>query len=154
VRDVINDDEFLQERRKLETEQLRLDQQAERDRGTLDRFEPLESLVLFRSRAIEWFRAGDDDTKRTILKIVGSNLTLKDKKLNLEAKEPFRRMPENGTEHEMRRWQLDVGKKLINGDQELQEMLQNVRTLKFRHGIQVSRIQHAGDKGYVDKTPK
>jgi DNA invertase Pin-like site-specific DNA recombinase len=66
VRDMISDDEFLHERRTLETEQLRLQQQAKNDRTTQDRFEPLGSLVLFRNRAIEWFRAGDDVTKRTI----------------------------------------------------------------------------------------
>jgi hypothetical protein len=139
VRDVISDDEFLQERRKLETELLRLGQQAKTDRDTQDRFEPLESLVLFRSRAIEWFRAGDDETKRTILKIVGSNLTLKDKKLNLEAKEPFRRMPENDTEHEMRRWKSDVRTKLVSGDQELHEVLRDVRMLEFRRGVRIDR---------------
>jgi hypothetical protein len=139
VRDVISDEEFLQERRKLETEQLRLEQQARNDRATQDRFEPLESLVLFRSRAIEWFRAGDDETKRTILKIVGSNLTLKDKKLNVEAKEPFRRMPENGTKEEMRRWQSDVRKKLVNGDQELHEVLRDIQMLKLRHGVRIDR---------------
>jgi hypothetical protein len=136
VRDVISDDEFLQERRTLETEQLRLEQQAQRERDTQNQFEPLESLVLFRNRAIEWFRNGDDEIKRTIVKIVGSNPVLKDKKLNIEAKEPFRQSFENGSEHEMRRWRTRIRKLMINEDQELQEVLRNIRMLERKNGVQ------------------
>ncbi len=36
-----------------------------------------------------WFAKGDPRTKREILATLGSNLTLKDKKLNIQASEPF-----------------------------------------------------------------
>lgn len=45
-----------------------------------------------RRRAADWFRLGSSDTKRLILKTVGSNLALTDKKLNIEARKPFQRL--------------------------------------------------------------
>ncbi len=96
VRDLIGDEEFLRERRKLDTDQLRLRQQLEELSRAVPAFEPLETLISFRNRAIEWFRDGDDDTKRLIFRIVGSNPVLRDKNMSIEAKKPFRLTPQNG----------------------------------------------------------
>ena len=89
VRGLIEDDEFLTRRQTLQREMYRL-QESERSQANLsDRFEPHKALLLFSNRAICWFDAADDDTKRKILEIVSSNPTLENKILNIQAKKPF-----------------------------------------------------------------
>ena len=56
--------------------------------------EPARQIISFSSRAISWFQERDEEAKRLIVKIVGSNLVLQDKKLSVEAKLPFRRWAE------------------------------------------------------------
>jgi len=89
VRDIITDVEFLAERRKLELEGLRLKQEVQRASEVSISFEPATALVSFNNRAVLWLHRGDCRTKRAIIECVGSNLTLKDKKLSIEAKRPF-----------------------------------------------------------------
>jgi len=47
-------------------------------------------FISLRNRATSWFAEGDNHIKRLILEIVGSNLTLMDRKLSIEARKPFR----------------------------------------------------------------
>ena len=70
VRDLIGDEEFLRERRKLEFDQLRLRQQLEDGSNAIPAFELLETLISFRNKALDWFRNGDEDAKRMIFEIV------------------------------------------------------------------------------------
>jgi len=88
VHEHISHDEFIAERQKLEKEQLRLKQLVTYDK-TGEAFEPLRALVSFSNRAFESFRAGDIRTKRLILSSVGSNLSLNDKTLTVQAKKPL-----------------------------------------------------------------
>jgi hypothetical protein len=74
VQNVIGDEEFSQQRKKLEVAQLRLGQKLEEARHAASQFELLETLILFRSKAIEWFRVGDDDIKRLIFRTAGFEL--------------------------------------------------------------------------------
>lgn len=95
VRELITDEEFKQTREQLESERLRVHErlgQATDERAWL---EPAKAFVSLSNRAVLWFREGDLQTKRLILGIVGSNLTLKDKKLIIDAKKPFRRWGKN-----------------------------------------------------------
>jgi site-specific DNA recombinase len=134
IRDLIKDDEFLRERRKLEMEQLRLHQQQENLHETVPAFEPLESLISFRIRAIEWFREGDDATKRLILKTVGSNLLLKDKLVSVEAKKPFRFSVDATSYLQLRAVRDDVRTLWRNRDPELVEILANIQALEVKFG--------------------
>ena len=69
-------------------EELRLrDKIAESDGS--DPFEPFRDVLTFKNRAVDWFHRGDNASKRLIVETVGSNLFLKDKILNIEAKKPF-----------------------------------------------------------------
>jgi hypothetical protein len=47
-------------------------------------------FISLSNRAVSWFTEGDDQVKRLILEIVGSNLALMDRKLSIEARKPFR----------------------------------------------------------------
>jgi site-specific DNA recombinase len=125
IRDLIKDDEFLRERRKLEIERLRLQQELEGLHDTVPAFEPLESLISFRIRAIEWFRSGDDATKRLILKTVGSNPLLKNKTVSVEAKKPFRFTVDATSYLQLRTVRDEVRTLMNKRDPELLEILEN-----------------------------
>ena len=89
IRDVIDDTEFIRQRQMLQDEQASI-----RDRMKLARegnqwFEPARLLISFSNRAISWYLDGDEQRKRQIIRAVGSNLVLTDKKLNIEARKPF-----------------------------------------------------------------
>ena len=89
IRELITDQEFLSQRQELEREQIRL-QRALESGGQRDWFEPARMFISLSNRATSWFAEGDDHIKRLILEIVGSNLTLMDRKLSIEARKPFR----------------------------------------------------------------
>ncbi len=46
---------------------------------------PFEQAIPFATYAADWFRTADDQLKRLIVKSAGSNLTLTDNKLSIEA---------------------------------------------------------------------
>jgi site-specific DNA recombinase len=89
LRGLLSDEEFLGEREKLQRDQLKLRARLADRRSELELIEPLETVLSFRNRAVEWFQTGNAQTKKLILEIVGSNLSLKGKILNIEATKPF-----------------------------------------------------------------
>lgn len=89
LRNLLTDEEFVCRRRELQQEQLRLREKVVEMGTAHDPFEPFSELVSFSRRAADWFSHGDSQSKRLILETVGSNLFLKDKILNVEAKKPF-----------------------------------------------------------------
>jgi len=135
IRDLIGDDEFLRERRKLEMDEARFRQQLEQSHHAVSTFEPLESLILFRNRAVEWFRNGDDAAKRLIFQTVGSNPLLIDKNVSVEAKKPFKLAAEITSDLKLRAVRDDIRTLMINRDPELREILANIRSLEIKFGI-------------------
>jgi hypothetical protein len=90
VRGLIDDDEFSEKRRTLQGDLYRLQEKLRDAHIGSVAFEPEKMLAMFRYRAISWFDSGDCEAKRMILQILGSNPTLEDKKLSIQAKNPFR----------------------------------------------------------------
>jgi len=135
VRDLINDDEFVRERQQLEQDQLRLRQQLQNSPQTDVAFEPVEAIISFSSRALDWFSAGDSETKRLIFDSIGSNSMLKDKALKTEAKKPFRQISNCTTCPELRRVRDDIRTLYTHGDPELLKILENIRKLEIKSGI-------------------
>jgi hypothetical protein len=135
IRDLIGDDEFLRERRKLEMNQLRLRQQLDESSEAVMAFEPLETLISFRNRAIQWFRDGDDDIKRQIFGIVGSNPLLKDKILHVEAKKPFRFDIEIDSYPKLRAVRDDIRTLWVKNDPELKRIILDIHALETKLGI-------------------
>lgn len=146
VRDLIGDDEFLRERQKLEIDQLRIRQQLEDRKEAVPAFELLETLISFRNRAAEWFSSGDDDTKRTILGIVGSNLALKDKIISIEAKKPFAFTFETTSRTQLRRAREDIRTSHMNRDPELLTALDGIRKLEIK-------FKNQSEDDYPDDLP-
>ena len=91
VRNMITDEEFLKQRQELERDRIRLSQSIKGLKIRRFWIEPARNVISFNSRAVSCFQAGDVARKRLILNIICSNFTLKDKKLSIEAKKPFRR---------------------------------------------------------------
>ena len=87
-RGLITEEEFIRQRNELTEERKTLTNRL--DRLSDERwFELSRNLFLFSNRAKFWLVHGDQAEKRLILSTVGSNLTLKDKLLSIEAKKPF-----------------------------------------------------------------
>jgi site-specific DNA recombinase len=134
IHDTIGYDEFLRERHKLETERVQIRQQIEELDRSLGQFEPLGTILSFRNRAIEWFRDGDDDVRRLILKIVGSNPVLMDKTMSFEAKKPFRLRLDTTSQPLLRSWRDDVRTLYAGRDPELVEILDSIQKLELKFG--------------------
>ena len=135
IRDLIGDNEFIRERQKLEVELARLRQQTQAVAETDLTFEPLETLISFRNRAVDWFRAGDNDTKRTILRIVGSNPVLEDKKLSVEAKRPFHIDLQMLSHLKLRAARDEIRTLWINKDKALHEVIDGIHQLEEKFGV-------------------
>lgn len=94
VRDLVTDDEFVEKREKLKRDKIRLRQQVEERRADgAHWFEPARALLSFSNLAVSWFERGTAEQKRLILASIGSNLTLSNKILSIQAAEPFERIP-------------------------------------------------------------
>ena len=91
LRELLTDDEYTEKRNTLvmQTEQLR-QKLAGMERNNEEWLEPGHDLVLFASQAEKLFVNGNLEKKRMILEIVGSNPTLKDRILRVQARKPFR----------------------------------------------------------------
>jgi site-specific DNA recombinase len=89
VRSHITEDDFVARRYTLD--QALVGTRERREKSLRDRnwIEPAELLVSFHSRATNWFRNGSPHVQRQIIKTLGSNLTLRDKELNVQAVKPF-----------------------------------------------------------------
>jgi site-specific DNA recombinase len=108
LRDLLTDGEYARQREELSRERLRLIQQLDSLPSTRPWFEPAEKLFWLNRRAASWFEAGDLQRKRLILQMVGSNPTLKDRKLNIDVRRPFCRWSSTPTISEMRAFMKDV----------------------------------------------
>jgi hypothetical protein len=102
IRDLLNDEEYLKQRQELERQQIGITQRLEALRRNQGRFEPEQSLISLNKMLVSRFAAADLQKKRLILNIVGSNLVLKDRKLSIDARKPFRKWSPYVENSEMR----------------------------------------------------
>jgi DNA invertase Pin-like site-specific DNA recombinase len=89
IRGLLTDPEFVERRQALSAEQAALAQKRARFVRAAPRIEPLRAYVSFRKSATDWFRQGDDNTKREIVRVVASNLVLRQKIVSIQARKPF-----------------------------------------------------------------
>ncbi len=89
IRDLLNDEEYATQRKSLVEEQgIIRERLATIEKGE-SWLEPAENIVSFNNNAISWFQSGNEETKWNIARSMSSNLVLLDKKVSIEAKEPF-----------------------------------------------------------------
>jgi len=94
IRDLLTDEEYVKQRQDLERQQIGIGQRLEMIQQADSMFEPSQLLISLSRSMVSRFKAGDIQTKRLILTIVGSNFLLMNKKLSIDAKKPFRRWSE------------------------------------------------------------
>ena len=86
--DLLDDDEYKQQRNRLKAEQDRIDEELRDTEARADDWLVLsEKAFDFATYARVRFKTGDLETKRDILMTLGENLQLKDQKLTLEKSE-------------------------------------------------------------------
>jgi site-specific DNA recombinase len=130
IRDLLTDEEYAAQRQELERDQIRMAQNLEKASEDDNRFEPAQTLVSFSNHAASWFKAGDLRTKRLIFKIIGSNPVLRDKKLSIDAKKPFRRWPGTASYSAVCSFVKDVRTRTMSG--ELESTLAAIREVTSR----------------------
>jgi len=132
VRELIDDAEFVYRRRELQTQEEKLQRKA-RDREHRPGLwlELADCALILMKYAAEWFAAGTLEDKRLILQAVGSNSTLIDGILNIQARIPFVRMREPA---DCLRWRAIVEALGTNQEMEMEVRLiiDCIRALKDR----------------------
>jgi len=88
LRRLVDDDEFIRERQKLETTRRSL-QKAPDPQSDEKVFELLDAVERISNQAAKWFATAPPEFKQKILKQVCSNPTLIDRKLSIQAAKPF-----------------------------------------------------------------
>jgi len=90
LRDLLTDTEFVQQKEKLVSRQVNLEQRlSELHKSATGWFEPFRKTILFLNIAKNRFDSAKPEEKRVIISSVGSNLLLKDRKLLTQLKKPF-----------------------------------------------------------------
>ena len=129
LRGLLTDDEFTEKRKELKREQIKLEQRLAKPTD-VTAFEPLEGLISFRNRAVDWFQCGDGQVQKLILETVGSNPALKDKKLSVEARRPFRQVGETVGSSCLRADVDNIRTLIMNDDEEMKLVMKNIQLLK------------------------
>jgi site-specific DNA recombinase len=108
IRDLLTDEEYLQRRKELERAQIGITQRLNGVQSVDSRFEPVQTFISFSKDLLSCFSRADLQTKRLILTIVGSNLLLKDKKVSIDERKPFRRWATSDDISDLRAFVRDV----------------------------------------------
>ena len=94
-----------------------------------NRFEPAQMLISLNNCLTSCFAQDDLEKRRLIMKTVGSNLVLRDKKLSIDARKPFRRWSSASSFSEMRAYLEDIRTFVTEQSTEANEMLAMIRQL-------------------------
>jgi DNA invertase Pin-like site-specific DNA recombinase len=96
LKGLLSDEEFVEQKNGLTENMMKYKARISQiERNPHIWLEPSERLIKFLTLAKEFFAEGDAQQKKEILETVSSNLLLKDKKLLITAKKPFRLVAEN-----------------------------------------------------------
>lgn len=90
LKDMIEDEEYIKEKRKLLEEKIKLEENLKNPNNLRTRaVELTQKTLIFASKAKESFQKGSLKDKRDILQGLGSNLTLKGRKLHVLIEKPL-----------------------------------------------------------------
>lgn len=129
IASLIDDTEFSIKRRELDLERHALEERQKAEKPE-NLFEPTKDVVSFMNHARSWFEDGDDEAKRLVLQVVGSNLLLKGKKINVQAKKPFRQF--NGWSDFSKLCTLVKDVRTLANDDEFRNDLARIRSLQAK----------------------
>lgn len=129
IRDLLTDDEYLKQRQELERQQIGITQRLDILNRNQDRFEPAKVLISLNNRLVSCFTSGDLQKRRFILNIVSSNLVLKDQKLSIDARKPFRKWSNASSYSELRAYLEDIRTFVTEENQEINKLMTSVKQL-------------------------
>lgn len=129
IRDLLTDGEYVKQREELERKRIATAQRLEAMQQDNARFEPARSLVLLNKMLISRFDEGGLQKRRLILATVGSNLVLKDKKLSIDARKPFRRWSPGADFSDLRAFVKDVRTFFAEQSPEAREMWERIQQI-------------------------
>lgn len=89
LRELIDDQEYLKEKQKLLNEKIKLDQNLGPTSEHSNPWERTKEVFAIANQIIERFEKGTPQEKRALLKGIGSNFFLMDKKLSVQIEKPF-----------------------------------------------------------------
>jgi DNA invertase Pin-like site-specific DNA recombinase len=108
IRDLLDDEEFLEERQNLTRKRIQVTRELQSLKATTERFEPARLLIAFNKIAASRFRYGAPEEKRFILQILGSNPRLMNRELKIDAAKPFRRWSDSSDSFDLRAFLQEV----------------------------------------------
>ena len=85
---IVSEEDYQKEKKRLMTEEKQLKENIGSD-GLASWTSIMEETLAFASNVTQIFKKGDPETKRMVLRILGSNLILKDQKVRIIAKKAF-----------------------------------------------------------------
>lgn len=144
VRDLLSDAEYMVQRAELERTQVAIGQRIKELENSADRFEPVKDIILFSKSLVSCFVSGDIQSKRLILATVGSNLSLMDRKLSIDARKPFRRWPKEGDFSTLRAFMRDVTTFCANQSSDARILSSNIQFILAQGARSVSRSDLRG----------
>ena len=135
VRDQVADDEFVARRAKLELQAKAAEDQLEKTTDGQFWLEPLASMISFSKCAVPWLLHGDYETKRAIIKTVGSNPKLLDKKVSIDRAKPFVPLAEGEGFSGWRARFEEVRRLILERDPETTTVIQSIKMLVERKNL-------------------
>lgn len=130
VKGLISDEEFASKREEIQRHRELLTDALSRLDSEVGWFEPFEETLLFSNMALDWYNTGNDEIRRLILQTVGSNPTLKSRQLSIGAVFPFSTTVNISNVLHERSFVDEVRTRLISGDPDLIQRIENIRTIK------------------------
>jgi len=114
---LLDDEEYLEHKNKLLLERERLKEKLEDvSHSAQKQLELTERAFTFACYASYWFKHGTIEQKNTILKTIGSNFVLKDRRLSLELKNPWLFLAEDFKESKPKKEMLEPSERLDSSD--------------------------------------
>jgi len=132
VRGLIPDTEFLAQKSRILNEREEIAKSLTRLEKGDGGFEPAASIFSFNDRALFWYTIGDSEAKWQISRAMSSNLILRDKKVSIEAADPFTLIKKNA-DRSMLCAALDRIRTLYqSGDKDFLQILSIIKHLQER----------------------
>jgi site-specific DNA recombinase len=127
VRELIDDQEFTRRRNDLTQHKIKLSQRQAATRSDVPWFESADVLISFSNRLAKQFSKADPAKKRQLFGIVGSNSTLTDQTLSIEARKPLRQWADSTDCSEMRASLRDIRTLAETRDPGFMEMIARMK---------------------------
>ena len=145
---LLSDEEYAKQKAELMKEKARLEEILNDTEGRVEKWlETGEKVFNFARYARYWFKNGSSQEKAQILQALGSNLTLKDKKLLIELKTPFRAIGQVVKEVPEAKYRFEPKKSVLNEAKLREIYLQNPIVLRAMNKVRTWIKRNVDDSG-------